>query len=156
MSLGPTISQPAPVLHPEVIGDRFEGAKDAEGRPLVHAEGTSKPIRARTPHEPQPRGARDRGDRPVDHIEAAERFIAATEHEKAHDERLWDMRLRRDKAAHALPEWEDMRALASQIKEHALANLDTYLGQFEAAAKANGVVVHWAADAAPHIRDRSE
>jgi hypothetical protein len=52
------------------------------------------------------------------------------------------MRLRRDKAAHALPEWEDMRALASQIKEHVLANLDTYLGQFEAAAKANGIVVH--------------
>jgi L-lactate dehydrogenase complex protein LldF len=135
MSSNRTISQPAPVLHPEVIGDRFEGAKDAEGRPLVHAEGTSKPIRARTPHEPQPRGARDRGNRPVDQVEAAERFIAATEHEKAHDERLRDMRLRRDKAAHALPEWEDMRALASQVKEHALANLDTYLGQFEAAGQ---------------------
>jgi L-lactate dehydrogenase complex protein LldF len=146
------VSQATRVLHPEVIGDRFEGAKDAEGRPLVHAEGTSKPIRARTPHEPQPRGARDRGNRPVDQVEAAERFIAATEHEKAHDERLWDMRGRRDKAAHALPEWEDMRALASQIKEHALSHLDTYLGQFEAAAKANGVVVHWAADAAEHNR----
>jgi hypothetical protein len=32
MSVDPTISQPARVLHPEVIGDRFEGAKDAEGR----------------------------------------------------------------------------------------------------------------------------
>jgi L-lactate dehydrogenase complex protein LldF len=113
--------------------------------------GVESPVsRARTPHEPQPRGARDRGNRPVDQVEAAERFIAATEHEKAHDERLWDMRGRRDKAAHALPEWEDMRALASQIKAHALANLDAYLGQFEAAAKANGVVVHWAADAAEH------
>jgi L-lactate dehydrogenase complex protein LldF len=118
----------------------------------VHAEGTSKPIRARAPHEPQPRGARDRGNLPVDQVEAAERFIAATEHEKAHDERLWDMRLRRDRAAHALPEWEDMRALASQIKEHALTHLDSYLCQFEAAAKANGVVVHWAADAAEHNR----
>jgi hypothetical protein len=36
MSSNPTISPPAPVLHPEVIGDRFEGAKDAEGRPLAH------------------------------------------------------------------------------------------------------------------------
>src|SRR5271168_19372 len=145
-----TIRQPCRVLHPEVIGDRFEGAADSEGRPLVHAEGTSKPIRARAAHEPQPRGARDHGNRPVDQVEAAERFIAATEHEKAHDERLWDMRLRRDHAAHALPEWEDMRTLASQIKEHSLAHLDTYLGQFEASAKANGVVVHWAADAAEH------
>jgi L-lactate dehydrogenase complex protein LldF len=88
-----TPGQTARVLHPEVIGSRFEGARDAEGSPLVHAEGTSKPIRARTPHEPQPRGARDRGNLPVDQVEAAERFIAATEHEKAHDERLWDMRL---------------------------------------------------------------
>src|ERR1700761_3718095 len=148
-----SIGQAARVLHPEVLGDRCEGARDPDGRPLVHAEGTSKPIRARIPHEPQPRGARDRGDRPVDQAEAAERFIAATEHEKAHDERLWDMRLRRDKAAHALPEWEDMRTLASQIKEHALAHLDEYLGQFETAAKANGVVVHWAANAAEHNRN---
>jgi len=147
-----TIRQPCRVLHPEVIGDRFEGAADSEGRPLVHAEGTSKPIRARAAHEPQPRGARDHGNRPVDQVEAAERFIAATEHEKAHDERLWDMRLRRDHAAHALPEWEDMRTLASQIKEHSLAHLDTYLGQFEASAKANGVMVHWASDAAEHNR----
>jgi hypothetical protein len=44
-----TIRQPSRVLHPEVVGDRFEGANDAEGRPLVHAERTSKPIRARTP-----------------------------------------------------------------------------------------------------------
>src|SRR6202042_1238106 len=93
--VGSTVQPSSRVLHPEVIGDRFEGAKDAEGRPLVHEEGTSKPIRARKPHEPQPRGARDRGNRPVDQVEAAERFIAATEHEKAHDERLWDMRLRR-------------------------------------------------------------
>jgi L-lactate dehydrogenase complex protein LldF len=145
-------SRPPRVLHPEVIGDRFEGAKDPVGRPLVHAEGTSKPIRARAPREPQPRGARDRGNRPVDQVEAAERFIAATEHEKAHDEHLWDIRLRRDHNAHALPEWEDMRALASQIKEHSLAHLDEYLGQFEASAKANGVIVHWAADAAEHNR----
>jgi L-lactate dehydrogenase complex protein LldF len=136
------------VLHPEVIGDRFEGARAADGKPLVHAEGASKPIRA--PREAQPRGARDRGNRPVDQVEAAERFIAATEHEKAHDERLWDMRLRRDAAAHALPEWEEMRALASSIKEHALSHLDEYLGQFEAAARRNGVQVHWAADAAAH------
>jgi L-lactate dehydrogenase complex protein LldF len=140
------------VLHPEVIGGRSEGAHGEDGRPLVHAEGTSKPMRARIPHEPEPRGAHEHGNRPIDQAEAAERFIAATEHEKAHDERVWDMRLRRDRAAHALPEWEEMRALASSIKEHSLSHLDQYLLQFEAAAVANGVTVHWAADAADHNR----
>lgn len=140
------------VLHPELIGDRFEGARREDGTPLVHAEGTSRPIRANTPREPQPRGAREHGNRPIDQAEAAERFIAATVHEKAHDERLWDMRRRRDMAAHALPEWEEMRSLASRIKEHALSHLDHYLEQFEANARANGVIVHWAADAAEHNR----
>ena len=41
-------------------------------------------------------------------------------------------------------------AYASRIKEHTLTHLDTYLEQFEAAAKANGVSVHWAADGAEH------
>ena len=140
------------VLHPEVIGDRFEGARREDGTPLVHAEGSSRPIRAKVPREPQPRGAHEHGNRPIDHEEAAERFIAATEHEKAHDEHLWDGRRRRDAAAHALPEWEEMRSLASKIKEHALSHLDQYLEQFEAAARANGVTVHWAADAAEHNR----
>jgi L-lactate dehydrogenase complex protein LldF len=140
------------VLHPEVIGERYEGARGADGRPLAHPEGMSKPIRERGPREPQPRGAIDRGHRPIDQVEASVRFIAASEHEKAHDERLWDMRLRRDSAAHALPEREDMRALASAIKEHTLSHLDHYLLQFERAALANGAIVHWAADAAGHNR----
>ena len=140
------------VLHPQVVGDRFEGARREDGAPLVHAEGSSKPIRAKVPREAPPRGAHEHGNRPIDHEEAAERFIAATDHEKAHDERLWDMRQRRDAVAHALPEWEEMRSLASHIKEHALSHLDQYLEQFEAAARANGVTVHWAADAAEHNR----
>jgi L-lactate utilization protein LutB len=39
-------------------------------------------------------------------------------------------------------------ALASAIKGHTLAQLDTYLEMFGAKAKANGVFVHWATDAA--------
>ena len=49
-----------------------------------------------------------------------------------------------------MPEWEELRELASRIKEHTLTHLDTYLEQFEAAAQAGGVTVHWAADAAEH------
>jgi L-lactate dehydrogenase complex protein LldF len=100
--------------------------------------------------EPQPRGAKIRGNRPVDQAEAANRFIAAPEHEKMHDERLWDLRQKRDREMHGIPEWEELRDLASAIKEHTLTHLDSYLEQFETNARANGVDVHWAQDAAEH------
>jgi len=102
--------------------------------------------------EPQPRGARSRGDKPIDQAEAAERFLAAPRHQQQHDTRLWTLRQRRDDQMWAMPEWEEMRSLASAIKEHMLCHLDTYLEMFEANAKANGVVVHWAKDAAEHNR----
>ena len=102
--------------------------------------------------EPQPRGARSRGDKPIDQAEAAERFLAAPRHQKQHDARLWTLRQRRDDQMWAMPEWEEMRSLASAIKEHTLCHLDAYLEKFEANAKANGVVVHWARDAAEHNR----
>jgi L-lactate dehydrogenase complex protein LldF len=102
--------------------------------------------------EPQPRGAVIRGDRPVDQAEAAARFIAAPVHEKMHDERLWDLRQKRDGEMHAIPEWEELRSLASAIKEHTLSRLDEYLVQFEERARANGIHVHWARDAAEHNR----
>ena len=100
--------------------------------------------------EPQPRGARNKGNRPIDQAEAAERFLAAPHHQKQHDERLWTLRQRRDDQMWSMPEWEQMRTLASAIKEHTLSHLDTYLEMFETNAKANGVVVHWAKDAAEH------
>ena len=88
--------------------------------------------------EPQPRGARVHGNRPIDQAEAAARFIAAPEHEKMHDERLWDLRQKRDREMHGIPEWEELRSLASAIKEHTLTHLDEYLEQFEANARSNG------------------
>jgi L-lactate dehydrogenase complex protein LldF len=136
------------MLHPEL---RAEGDPDAiirDGRRLDHAEGTSKPLRPAP--EPQPRGAKVRGNRPIDQQEAAARFIAATEHEKMHDERLWDLRQKRDREMHGIPEWEELRSLASAIKEHTLTHLDEYLDQFEANARSNGIHVHWARDAAEH------
>jgi len=51
---------------------------------------------------------------------------------------------------HGIPEWEELRALASSIKEHTLTHLDQYLEQFEANARANGIHVHWARDAEEH------
>ena len=111
---------------------------------------TSGDLPEASPFEPQPRGARRKGDRPIDQAEAAERFLAAPRHQKQHDARLWTLRQRRDDQMWAMPEWEEMRSLASNIKEHTLSHLDTYLEMFEANAKANGVVVHWAKDAAEH------
>jgi L-lactate dehydrogenase complex protein LldF len=86
----------------------------------------------------------------IDHAEASSEFIAATDHLEFHDRRLWDLRGKRDRATAELPEWEELRALASAIKEHTLTHLADYLEQFERAATANGCTVHWARDAAEH------
>ena len=67
-----------------------------------------------------------------------------------HDETLWFIRQKRDKAAQSIPEWEWLRETASRIKNNVLSNLSGYLIQFEKNASANGVIVHWAADAAEH------
>ena len=67
-----------------------------------------------------------------------------------HDERLWDLRQKRDREMHGIAEWEELRSLASAIKEHTLTHLDQYLEQFEDNARADGVHVHWARDAAEH------
>jgi L-lactate dehydrogenase complex protein LldF len=67
-----------------------------------------------------------------------------------HDETLWWIRQKRDKAAWTLPEWEQLRETASQIKLNTLSNLSEYLTEFEKNALANGAIVHWAADAKEH------
>ena len=120
---------------------------------LQHAEANSpEAVPTHTTDEPQPRGAKVHGDHPIDHNEAAQRFIAAPHHESTHDERLWDLRGKRDGQMHGIPEWEELREHASRIKEHTLANLGDYLEQFEHAARGNGVHVHWAKDADEHNR----
>jgi L-lactate dehydrogenase complex protein LldF len=67
-----------------------------------------------------------------------------------HDETLWWIRQKRDKAVNTLPEWELLRETASQIKENVLSNLADYLEQFEENAQKNGIIIHWAADAEQH------
>ena len=129
-------------LHPELLAGDDRDAIYRDGHRLDHAEGASKPLRAQP--EPQPRGAKVHGNRPIDQAEAAARFIAAPEHEKMHDERLWDLRQKRDREMHGMPEWEELRSLASAIKEHTLKHLDNYLDEFEENARSNGMHVHWA------------
>lgn len=79
-------------------------------------------------------------------------FIKDTAHRESHDRCLWEARMRRDKAAAALPEWEELRQTASEIKRHTLSHLADYLVEFERNAINNGIIVHWAEDAEEHNR----
>ena len=90
--------------------------------------------------------------KPVDHAAAAARFTADVARTDWHDDALWFVREKRDRAAGSVPDWEELRNRASSIKEHALSHLDEYLVQFEANAVANGMHVHWARDADEHNR----
>ncbi|HEX7074452.1 MAG TPA: LutB/LldF family L-lactate oxidation iron-sulfur protein [Hyphomicrobiaceae bacterium] len=47
-----------------------------------------------------------------------------------------------------LPEFEDLRDIGRDIKDHTLAHLDLYLEEYERNATAAGAKVHWAATAA--------
>jgi L-lactate dehydrogenase complex protein LldF len=88
----------------------------------------------------------------VDHAAQATRFLSDVARASWHDEQLWRARQKRDRAVHRVPEWEELRALAAGIKDHALSHLDRYLMELEANATAHGIRVHWAGDAAEHNR----
>jgi L-lactate dehydrogenase complex protein LldF len=51
------------------------------------------------------------------------------------------------RAANNLPEFEQLRDTARDLKDHILGHLDQYLLQFEAQVKASGGEVHWCSDA---------
>lgn len=80
----------------------------------------------------------------VDQVKNGAKFIADIPHRESHDRCLWNACMRRDKVCAQIPEWEDLRTLASQIKKHTLSHLDQYLEEFEKNATANGIHIHWA------------
>lgn len=86
------------------------------------------------------------------HQQQASDFLQNEDRVNWHDQALWFVRQKRDLATHAIPEWEQLRDLASRIKSHTLSRLDTYLEQFESQTIRNGVQVHWAANADEHNR----
>ncbi|QHT66383.1 lactate utilization protein [Rhodocytophaga rosea] len=85
-----------------------------------------------------------------DHAALAEDFIKDEERVNWHDGSLWWIRQKRDKAAKNIPEWEELREAASQIKSNVISNLHEYLLQFEANLQKNGITVHWADSAQEH------
>ncbi|HWA34166.1 MAG TPA: LUD domain-containing protein, partial [Cyclobacteriaceae bacterium] len=84
------------------------------------------------------------------HADLAEKFNRDEQRVNWHDETLWFVREKRDKAAWQLAEWEQLRETASQIKNNVLGNLYHYLVEFEKKATANGVQVHWASTPEEH------
>jgi L-lactate dehydrogenase complex protein LldF len=88
----------------------------------------------------------------IDHPAAAAEFVADDAHAHWHDQALWFIRAKRDKCAHGLPEWEELRQRAADIKQHTISHLADYLEQFERNATRLGAKVHWARDAEEHNR----
>ncbi|HVX16149.1 MAG TPA: lactate utilization protein B [Pirellulales bacterium] len=84
------------------------------------------------------------------HAPSAASFVANQERAHWHDQALWFVRAKRDKMAHALPEWEALRETAAQIKAHTVSRLADYLEQFATQAERLGAHVHWARNAAEH------
>jgi L-lactate dehydrogenase complex protein LldF len=88
----------------------------------------------------------------VKHATLAAEFVKDLPRAHWHDETLWFVRTKRDRAANSLPEWERLRETASQIKAHTMSRLGDYLEQFEQNVQRLGGHVHWARDAAEHNR----
>ncbi len=86
----------------------------------------------------------------LEHSSAAAIFNKDVNRVDWHDETLWFVREKRDKAAFQIPEWENLRETASQIKNNVLSNMHDYLIEFESNALKNGIIIHWAADGDEH------
>ncbi|HEX8549509.1 MAG TPA: LutB/LldF family L-lactate oxidation iron-sulfur protein [Cytophagaceae bacterium] len=86
----------------------------------------------------------------MNHPKAATEFLKDEKRATWHDETLWFVRHKRDLSTKSIPEWEQLRDLAANIKGNVLSNLDNYLIQFEENAKKNGINVHWARTAEEH------
>lgn len=84
------------------------------------------------------------------HPNQAAKFVENVDRAHWHDQALWFVRVKRDRMAHSVPEWETLRELASRIKQHTLSRWAEYLEEFERNATRLGAVVHWAKDAAEH------
>jgi len=84
------------------------------------------------------------------HPKLASKFVANKDRSAWHDRALWFVREKRDRQADDVPEWEELRAAASAIKQHTMSRLPDYLEEFEQKAKALGVNIHWAADGEEH------
>jgi L-lactate dehydrogenase complex protein LldF len=84
------------------------------------------------------------------HPERAAAFAADEDRAHWHDQALWFVREKRDRAAALVPDWEALRDVAAKIRAHTQGRLADYLEEFERNATARGAKVHWARDAEEH------
>lgn len=81
------------------------------------------------------------------HSKVSETYLKNLDIADRYDSTFYGVRNKRDKKAHDLPEWEELREVANRIKRHTIAHLADYLELFEENASKNGIKVHWARDA---------
>ena len=84
------------------------------------------------------------------HSQAAKEFNKDESRVDWHDKAIWHLRQNRDLGVNKIPNWQELRETASEIKLNVLSHLDTYLEEFEKMALSNGVHVHWALDGDEH------
>ncbi|MEQ8532739.1 MAG: 4Fe-4S ferredoxin, partial [Imperialibacter sp.] len=73
----------------------------------------------------------------MSHSTNTETFLKDNKKVDWHNETLWWVRSKRDVSSKQIPEWEQLRELASGIKDSVLSNLAGYLEEFEKNATAN-------------------
>jgi L-lactate dehydrogenase complex protein LldF len=86
----------------------------------------------------------------MNHPKLADKFNQDFDRTTWHDETLWMVRQKRDKAVFQIDDWELLRETASKIKDNVLSNMHDYLVKFEQNALNNGIKIHWAKDAQEH------
>ena len=59
----------------------------------------------------------------MSHATAAHEFLQDAPRAAWHDQTLWMVRTKRDRQAAKVPDWEELREAASQIKGHTLSRL---------------------------------
>ncbi len=86
----------------------------------------------------------------MSHAKNTEIFLKDDAKTNWHNETLSWVRTKRDVSSKLIPEWEELRNLASAIKDNVLTNMASYLETFEANAISNGITVHWAENGDEH------
>ena len=69
---------------------------------------------------------------------------------KRHNEALWTIREKRDKAIKKVKEWEKLRSKASEIKDYVIENLKELIDEFIKKAKNEGIEVYFAKTSKEH------
>lgn len=65
------------------------------------------------------------------HSIAAAKFLKDRDKVNHHNQTFWSVRVKRDKMRDDVPEWEELREMASELKLYSNSHLDELLVEFE-------------------------